>query len=288
MYQLQMAEEASTVPTDEAVRREREVVQLVMSSLRSASHVNVERLGSPDEERNSGRFQAGLTVDALLLLSDQDSESMWAVDVMNLSWNPRLVPAIDGFEDGLRTELEQLAQENGVGLSVTYRPPVGHKDRGADYRDQIIDLARKVIEGEEHDPHQATHPLAADANTRVDVDRQPSEPGHAIFPWLSDTPIVAAQLEANLVPPLEKKLKRQLLRAHELGYPTLLAIDQVGPQSELGNNFVASPTSIGQIVSRTVARLGHAGGQHSLDVAVVVTRTGCEPVYASWPNGPQP
>lgn len=284
-----MAEGASTVPTDEAIRREREVVRLVISALHSASHVNVEWLGSPDEERNSGRFPADLTVEALLLLSDQDSECKWAVDVMNLSWNPGLVPAIGGFEGGLRTELEQLAQENGVGLSVTYRPPVGHKDRGAGYRDQIIDFARKVIEGEEHNPYQARHPLATDVNTRVEVDRQSSEPGHVVIsPWLSDTPVVAAQLEATLVPPLEKKLSRQLLRAHELGYPTLLVIDQIGPPSELGNNFVASPTTIGQIVSRTVARHGHAGGQHSLDVAVVVTPTGCEAVYASWPNGPRP
>jgi hypothetical protein len=287
VYQLQSTEETPTVPTDEAIRREREVVQLVISSLRSASHVDVQWLGSPDEERNSGRFPADLTVEALLLLSDEDDECTWAVDVMNLSWNPRLVPAIRGFEDGLRRGLEQLAQMNGVGLSVMYRPPMGHKDRGADYRDQIIDWARKLIEGEQHDPHEATHPLAVDADTGVDVDRQ--QPGRVqIFAGLSDTPDVAAQLELTLVPPLENKLSSQLLRAHEFGYPTLLAIDQVGPQSQVGNNFIASAAAIGQVVSRTVVRHGHAGGQHSLDVAVVVTETGCAPVYASWPNGPRP
>jgi hypothetical protein len=273
------------VPTDEAIRREREVVQLVISSLRSASQVSVELLGSPDEERISGRFPANLTVEALLRLSDGDTECTWAVDVMNLSWNSRLVPAISGFEDALQCELEQLARENGVGLAVMYRPPVGHKDRGAGYRDQVVDWARKLIDGWEHDPHRATHPLAADPNTGVEVNRHPSEPGRVLlFAGLSDTPSVSEQLEATLVPPLEKKLRGQLLRAHELGYRTILAIDQVGPQSRVGNNFLASPTAVGQVVSRTVAQHGHAGGRHSLDFAVVVTRTGCAPVYGSWPS----
>lgn len=287
--QLQMSQEEPTVPTDEAIRREREVVQLVIACLRSASHVEVEWLGSPDEQRDSRRFPPDLTVEALLLLSNEDTECTWAVDVMNLSWDPRLVPAISGFEDGLRTELQQLALEMGVGLSVLYKPPVAHKDRGAGYRRQIVDYARRLIEGEEHDPHESMHPLAADASTGVDVDREPTEPGRVmIAAGLAQTPDIAAQLDATLVPPLEKKLSRQLLRAHELGYPTLLAIDQVGPQSEVGNNFIASAAAIGQVVSRTVARHGHAGGQHSLDAAVLVTGTGCAPVYASWPNGPRP
>lgn len=37
-----------------------------MDALRSASGVHAELMGSPDEERGTGRFPEGLTVDALV------------------------------------------------------------------------------------------------------------------------------------------------------------------------------------------------------------------------------
>ncbi len=186
----------------------------------------MEYLGSPDEERDKARFPAGLTVDALLRLSNDSARCTWALDVMNLSWNPRLIPAIHSFKDRLHERLLQLAGASHVGLTVMYRPPVGHEDRGDAYLEQIVDLARRLIDGEQHDPHQSTHPLAADAATGIEVNRQPREPGSVdLLTGLTDTADVGAQLETTLVIPLEKRMNKQLLRTHEHGYPTILAIE---------------------------------------------------------------
>ena len=278
------------MPNSDAVDRERAVVQQVLAALRSASGLAAELVGSPDEERDTGRFPAELTVDAVLALSDGETTREWALDVINLAWNPLLIPAIAGFQDGLQAVLDDLASERGVSLSVMYQPPIGHPDRGVTYRDQILDYARRLIDREEpDDSHLSAHPLAIDPNTGVDINPFPGQPGVVVlFAVLTETANVLELLQANLAPAVQRKLAGQLLRAHRAGYPTILAIDQVGPPSEHGNNFLASSASVGQTLSRTVIRHEHAGGQHALDLAVLVNRDSTSPVFGYWPDSPDP
>lgn len=283
-----IVERGGVVPTEDAVRREREVVELVAAALRSGSAADVEFAGSPDEDRGSGRFPEGLTVDALLHLGRDGAGRTWALDVMGLPWSPLLIPAIKGIEKTLREGLEQLARSADVGLTVGFQPPVGAKDHGLGYVKSVLELTRRYIEGDE-DGRVTAHLLAADPGTYVEVDRRPAARGavHLILA-LSSTPDIAAQLQADFVPALERKLRKQLLRAHQLGFPTILAIDQIGPDSPVGNNFLASPSVVGQIVSATVIRNLHRGEEHCLDLAVLVGNGTCSPIYGFWPDGVDP
>lgn len=277
------------MPSDDAVERERAAVEHVMTALRSASDLQVDYVGSPDEERSMGKYPSGLTVDALIRLSDAGGERTWALDVMNLPWNPLLIPARRAIEDQLRAALEQLAADRQVSLSVVYQPPIGHEDHGTAYMRLLLDYVRRVIDGDEPEPHLSGHPIALDPNTGVDVNPVPDRPGAVeLCASLTETAEVRAQLEGGLVPALVKKLAGQLLRAHTLGFPTILAIDQVGPASEVGNNFLASSTNVGQTVSRTVVQYEHRGGAHCLDLALLLTHNSCSPVYGYWPDGPEP
>lgn len=268
----------------EELEREHQVVDEVMSALGAHPQVSVCLLGRPDEERGSGRFPEGLTVDAVLELSTADASQLWAVDVTILGWNPRLVPARRDFEPRLVEALRPLAVEAGMGLAVMYRPPVGAPDRGRAYLDLIVDFTERLLVGQEEEYSPTSlHPLHQDEDTAVLLD--PDHPGVVdIMSGLSDTPDSLGQLSGTFEVTLRKKLTGQLLRAHEHGYRTLLAVDQVGPPNALGTNFIASPTTVGQSVGRTVADHGHQGGAHALDLAVLVTVDSCVPVFGYWPG----
>lgn len=273
------------MPNDAAVHRERQVVQEIVGAFRSASGVHAELIGSPDEERGTGRFPEGLTVDALVRLSDGSRNCDWAVDVMNLAWDKKLVPAITGFEARMKRELEAIAATGNVRLVVMYRPPVGHADRGDLYLQQLVEFAKGTVAGED----MSMHPLAIDADTQLSVEAPSGgEDRVDVLTGLTTTANVGEQLQETLVEPLRKKLAGQLRRAHDLGHPTLLAIDRVGPPTRVGNNFVASATTVGQVVAQTVLGLEHSGAPHCLDLAVLVDGTGCVPVFGYWPEGPCP
>lgn len=273
------------MPSDAAVSRERQVVHDVMDALRSASGLHVELIGSPDEERGTGRFPDGLTVDALVRLSEGARSCTWAVDVMNLSWDNRLVPAISGFEERMKRELEAIAAACDVRLVVMYRPPVGNVDRGDAYLQQMLDFAKGMVAGED----MTSHPLANDSDTHLSIETPRADADIVeVLTGLTTTADVGEQLRETLVPPLRKKLTGQLRRAHDLSYPTLLAIDRVGPPARVGNNFVASAGTVGQVVAQTVLGLEHRGAPHCLDLAVLVDRSGCSPVFGYWPKSPCP
>lgn len=207
-----------------------------------------------------------------------------AVDVMNLSWNNRLVPAISGFEERMKRELEAIAVAGDVRLVVMYRPPVGHADRGDGYLQQGVEFAKGMVAGDD----MTLHPLAidTDAQLSVEVPRADGGPSRSLT-GLTTTADVGDELRATLVAPLRKKLTGQLRRAHDLGYPTLLAVDRVGPPARVGNNFLASAITAGQAVARTVLSLEH-GAPHCLDLAVLADTSGCSPVFGYWPESPCP
>ena len=166
-----------------------------------------------------------------------------------------------------------------------YRPPVGHVDRGDAYLLQLVEFAKGMVAGED----MTLHPLANDADTQLTVESSRADDDRVeIVTGLTTTANIGEQLGETLAAPLRKKLTGQLRRAHDLGYPTILAIDRVGPPARAGNNFVASATTVGQVVAQTVLGLEHGGAPHCLDLAVLVDWTGCAPVFGYWPQRPWP
>jgi hypothetical protein len=274
------------MPTPEARAREREVIDLVVTAMASATGLQVDMLGYPDDEAG---FPECLTVDAVISVSDGQTTQRWALDVMNLSWDNRLIPADQDLRDRIEQELQDVAAAHGRDLTVLYTPPVGAADRGEDYLREVVEYATRVCLRDSH-----AHPFDGDPGTQViATDPAAAAPHVTLVVGLAQSTDIRQQVIDTMVGPLVKKLESQLRRAHGLGYPTMLAIDQVGPPSMLGNNWLASPATVGQLVAQTVVHHEHSGGPHVLDLAVLVshdpsTGPAVAPVFSGWPMGPAP
>jgi hypothetical protein len=271
------------MPTNAAARREEEIITAVARAWASATDLAVSIAGWPDRDRQSGTYPPGLTVDALLRASNGASEAVWAVDVVTLTWHPRLVPAVEWLVERLQAALEAVASRNQRRIVVGVGPRIGDPDGGASYVAAIVQWVEELIQGT--DPKRS--PFANDPNTYIDVRDEPfTDAGSPVklMYLLSSTTSTFDQLQESLADPLRRKLDGQLLKAHDLGYPTMLVIDQVGHEDlPHGTNFLPSVGTVSQFVTSRVAQHGHATGGHVLDFGALVCSDGCVPIYGGWP-----
>jgi hypothetical protein len=275
------------MPSPDAVRREREVVEQVADAIRSASGIEVFVDGWPDEDRASDRYPPALTVEALLRLRTDVVEVTWAVDVMGVTWNPRLRPARDGVEAKLTERLTDVALEHGRGITVMWKPPIGHPDKGAAYVDDVVERARQLIVEPDSDGLVLWQ---HEPDTQVTISDSAFAAGEdpvVLMYGLTDTASMLDQVRGTLVAPLEKKLNNQLRRAHDLGYPTILALDRLGGDPTVGGDWLSSAAVISQVLGQTIASHGHRTGLHTIDLVVLVDRDTCRPIYGYWPATPE-
>jgi pimeloyl-ACP methyl ester carboxylesterase len=273
------------VPSQDAIRRERAVVEQAASSLRSSTGLRVDIDGWPDQE--PGRYPVDLTVEAVLTLSDDEQSVQWAVDVMGVGWNSRLGTSVADMHDELLARLTAVATAAGHGLVVSYAPVQGGRKQAAAYIDSVVDAAAEALAS----AGGADGRYTMDAQTQIHVLRSPraagDEPVHLAYTMV-DTPDVAAQLRSTLVPPLLKKLDRQMRRAHAAGYPTMLLLDRQGGDPRAGGNWIASSSTIGQVVGQAIAQHGHATNSHVIDLVLLIQGDTTAPIYGYPPRTPDP
>jgi hypothetical protein len=214
------------MPKKEAEAREDEVLELVCTAL-SNEHREVAIAERPDRDGVARH----LTVDALLRVKAEHYEGLWAVDLCLAShgFDPQFPAAMRALEQQLRPKLDALAAQVQWGLTVTctatLRPPRVSRN---EWRRMMYEYERNIID-----------------RARLAFLRQPdhewydSEVG---IRWLPGAPagLNGELVELTFTNPLTHagfrfsravslKLKGQLKRAHEAGYPTLLILDQKAP-----------------------------------------------------------
>jgi hypothetical protein len=277
------------MPTEDAARRELKVVDQAVSAMRAnAPHLTVTIEGRPDTQR--GQHPEDLTVEVLIGLADGTQKVTWAADVMGFNWDPGLGPAVGYIHDRLHDRLAEVATRLGRGVTVLYTPHgVGFSKKERDeFIDQFVarveETVRARIDGRGADVFELeTQIHVSDGPTAV-----AGEPVHLVYP-LGATALVIGQVRAALSVPLRKKLGKQLRRAHDLGYPTMLLLDR----SEGGNpmfspQFLAQEGTIAQVVTETIASVEHASGQHGIDRVFLIEGSTTAPIYGAWPTSPQP
>ena len=132
------------MPTEDAKRREDEVIDLVVRSLcdHGRRTVVVDR---PD--RRQSQKPGGLTVDVILEI---DGEK-WAMDVMALTWHPDLIPAVEQLTT-------QLTKKFGPKLTSMKKAMFlrAHVSLDQFLQDSLVEFARSAVDSGEDVRHGDT------------------------------------------------------------------------------------------------------------------------------------
>lgn len=103
-------------------------------------------------------------------------------------------------------------------------------------------------------------------------------------PYLGSDPRSVAELEKSIGEPLEGKLSRQLARAKDLGYRTIIALDALGsPTLRFGANGAVHHETVANFVGESVSRVAETTGKRVLDLGLYVGENGAIPIYGNAP-----
>ena len=220
------------MPTEDANRREDEVIDLVVRSLcdHGRRTLVVDR---PD--RRQSQKPGGLTVDVILEI---DGEK-WAMDVMALTWRRDRNPAVDKLA-------ARLTKEFGSKLIAINKTMflIAHVSLDQAVQDSLVELVRSALD--------------SGKNLRCRDESVEFYPWQfrlgpvCVQPWLQTSFRVSEEIFNSAGPSIAKKLRGQALRARELGFRAMLAMDQRGSRDlKYGANYMAHPQTIRIALERT-------------------------------------
>lgn len=217
---------------------ERGAIDGLVSHLRNSSR-EVELICIPEDNEKHP-----LTVDGELQIDGE----RWAVDHMRVSRDSMTIPATTSIEKLLKPMLDEFARERNVTLFVTLHPPRLAQNRQAaqTFRDSVLVLAREAVEDLGALKHDKNH-------TFVRALTETCMPGSLISVWGDDDPLVENQVRKGIRDPLLKKFNKQLRNARDLGWKTILLLDQMDdPCSKHPSIWCALPGTIGIVVDQVI------------------------------------
>jgi len=214
------------MPKDGARQREDEILDLVCSALSTDGRT----LTLVDRPDRPGRSAPDLTVDAVIKVSEDSYDARWAADVCLASnkFNPKVPAAMRELRQLLSPALTDLAAKVGRCVSVSCRPYVRLDGVGRrEWRRRMAGVVRNIIGramlalawpgGEYSDPEVSIRWQQVELwphGDRVLLTFHDPFPGEGF----------------RFADAVTQKLTNQLSRAHVLGYPTLLILDQKSPR----------------------------------------------------------
>jgi hypothetical protein len=238
------------MPSNQAVAREAQLVKAVARWLREQG-VPCTVLGWPDRERDP--CSAGLTVEAVLAVGADAAKMDWAVDVMTVPVPPGVSAGMAEARQHIQPDAAALAGAAHRAITIGIRIPAGSPaDRKAYYK-HVLELVEEALQtGDEY--YDASDPETQVLLSDDEFIGDPSGPLGAVrvhlVPFVGVGADLLAELRVTLAEPLTKKLGNQLKRAKDLGYPTLLVLDQHGhPGLPAGTAWLASDGAVRTVVA---------------------------------------
>jgi len=237
------------MPSNQAVAREVQLVKAVARWLREQG-TPCTVLGWPDREPDP--WPAGLTVEAVLAVGADAAKRDWAVDVMTVPAPPDVSARMAEARQHILPGAAALAGAAHRAITISIRIPAGSLAGRRAYYKHVLKLAEEALRtGDEYydasgqDPD--TQVLLSDAEF-IDA---PSGPVRVhLAPFTGADANLLAELRVTLAEPLTRKLGNQLKRARDLGYPTLLVLDQQGhPGLPAGTSWLASDAAVRTVVA---------------------------------------
>jgi hypothetical protein len=278
------------LPTDDAKRREKDVVNLCAHWLPGA-----EVEGYPEDDDPPGRFPIDLTVDGALATVHGLSRQLWSIDVMTLAWHANLIPTSHGVEAALRPGLDELAKLHNAAIKVEFWPvpitPVGKIDPEYCRFDQVKKEAQAILKWVSEELRVRSHSIRVFADVQVRIKPRDEDPwdlppgeGRVIFaPYLGRNPRSLDELRSSLTKSLTKKLSRQFPRAKSYGHKTILALDAIGASDlRFGANDAVDSGTVSQFLQESL----RAATEGVLDVCLYVGRDGISFLHGNWPEIP--
>jgi len=259
------------MPGDQAVAREARLVKQVVRWLRTQG-IESSIHGWPD--RNRGAWDERLTVEAVLTLGTTPCQRDWALDVMMVPVPQAVVRSIMTAREQILPQAAALAGQAGVAVTVSVRFVREAKERKA-YYEQVLHLVQAALaSGDDYFDESGNDPATHVILEPGEFISGPDGPTGAVRVHLmfgtSTTGDLLAELGETLAGPLGKKLTNQLQRAKDLGYPTMLALDQVGHEALPGGTaWLPSAHAVATVVTELCE--AHPG---VLDAALLATHTG--------------
>jgi hypothetical protein len=259
------------MPGDQAVAREARLVKQVVRWLRTQG-IESSIHGWPD--RNRGVWDERLTVEAVLTLGTTPCQRDWALDVMMVPVPQAVVRSIMTAREQILPQAAALAGQAGRAVTVSVRFVREAKERKA-YYEQVLQLVQAALaSGDDYFDESGNDPATHVLLEPGEFISGPDGPTGAVRVHLmfgtSTTGDLLAELRETLAGPLGKKLSNQLQRAKDLGYPTMLALDQVGHEALPGGTaWLPSPHAVATVVTELCE--AHPG---VLDAALLATHTG--------------
>jgi hypothetical protein len=259
------------MPSQSAVRREAQLVNQVVRWLQDQGVPCAVR-GWPDRVRDA--WPKDLTVEAMLAFGQDPNTTSWALDVMAVPVPEAVVPSIMAARHRILPQAAVLAEHAKRAVTVSVRF-VGDGRARNDYYDHVLELVESALAtGSDYWDDSGADPATQVLLSSSEFIGDPSGPlgpvrAHLMFAT-SATGDLLDQLRGTLAKPLGKKLTNQLKRAKNLGYPTLLTLDQLGHEGLAGGtNWLPSADAVATIVAEVCA--AHQG---VLDAAILATPAG--------------
>lgn len=248
------------MPKQGALDREDEVLSLVCAALSSSSRT------AAIETRPDRDPAHPLTVEALLRVREDGYDGLWAADVCLASrkFDPRLPAAMKALRQILVPPLNDLTDKVGRCVSVSCRayvrlPGVSRNE----WKRMMQYYVRNVID---RVAVAATRPDQEWYDPEVGIHWQQAEQwpnGQRVMLQFYDPFIHEGFRFSRAVP---QKLNKQLKRAREQGYPTLLILDQKPPgYVDWIINSAPDPSVLGEMLAYLLASQGS-----TLDASVLV------------------
>jgi hypothetical protein len=228
--------------------------------------------GRPD--RNPDAWPKNLTVEGVLAIGEEGETTDWALDVMTVPVPQGVVSSMADARRRIQPEAAVKAEQAKRAVTVCLRF-VGDATARSKYFQHVLHLVQAALES----GNDYYDDSGADKETQVLLSG-----GEFIGP--QDGPLGAVRadlvfstgetgdqlvhLRNTLGQPLSKKLTNQLKRAKDLGYPTMLALDQRGHEGlPAGTASLPSTNTVTTVVAEFCNL--HPG---VLDAAVLATPEG--------------
>jgi hypothetical protein len=268
------------MPTDQAAAREVRLIKAVAAWVRaqgSPCHIQ----GWPDREPAS--WPSGLTTEAVLAIGDEHRPASWAADVMGVPVPGAVAAGMAEARQKILPRAAVLAAAARRAVTISIRFAGGDAAKRNEYYEEVLRHAEEALQsGDDYWDESGADPETQVVLFSSEFFGDPAPPTGAmrvnLVPFTGTNADLLAEVQDVVTTPLAKKLDNQLKRAKDLGYATLLVLDQQGNESlPAGTTWLPSTGTVSAVLKNCVA--AHPG---VLDAAVLAQIDGAiMPIFGS-------